>query len=84
MYEIIKLCQEMDSDHDDVPPRGNYSNCSDDKSSHTQRPIDELCQKGDTDDYYFLQGAILVKKRGECDTYLTHVCRQPQSVEKSQ
>ena len=47
----------MDSYHDDVPLRCNYSNFSDD----IERSIDELCKEKDTDDDDdFLRGAIVV------------------------
>ena len=45
MYETDELCQEENSDHDNLPPRGNYSNFSDDESSHTERSIDEYVRK---------------------------------------
>ena len=47
--KTVKLCQEENTDHDDVPPRGNYTKFSDDKSSYTERSIDKLCHEEDTD-----------------------------------
>jgi hypothetical protein len=38
MCETLKLCQKGNLDHDDVPPRGNYRNFPDDKSSYTEIP----------------------------------------------
>ena len=32
MCKTIELCQEEDSDHKNIPPRGKYSNFSDDES----------------------------------------------------
>ena len=46
MCETVKLCQEEDSDHYDVTPRGNYSNFLDEESSCTEGPIDELSGRG--------------------------------------
>ena len=37
MFETLKLSQEEDSDHVQDPPRGNYSDCLVDESSHTER-----------------------------------------------
>ena len=38
---------EKDSDGD-IPPRGSYSNSTDEESSHTERPIGILSQEEDT------------------------------------
>ena len=38
--EIVKLCQEEESDYDEVSLRGNYSNFPDDGLPHTERQID--------------------------------------------
>ena len=46
MCKTFVLCQEEDSD---VPPRRNYSNISDDESSHAEISSDELYQEEDTD-----------------------------------
>ena len=35
--KLFELCQEEDSDCDDIPPRGKYSKFSDDESSYTER-----------------------------------------------
>ena len=45
MCETVELCKEEDSDYDDILPWSNCSNFSDHESSHTVRPINELCQE---------------------------------------
>ena len=64
MCETVNLYQEVDSNHYNVPHRGNYNNYSNDNSLYIERSIDKLFQKEGTNDG-FPPGAIMVTSDDE-------------------
>ena len=47
--QFFDYVRERIKDHDDVPPRGNYSKFTVDETLHTERQINKLSQGEDGD-----------------------------------